>query len=252
MRTPLALLLGLLLSGVSALAQTSPAPAPEAGAVAAETLVAKSLAAFSTAPVRQVQLTGSAKAYAGSSQPEGTFSAALQSTGESTLQLNLAELSRTETTGAFSPVPQCLWAGADGVQHDAAQHNCFLPVHWLVPVLALQTQAMKLNHTASTAMDKDVAVQELSMSSPPGNGSAPAQKVAQLSTAKLSLDPATFEPTSLRFNLHPDKDANTDIPIVVRYSDYREVSGTSIPFHIQKYLNNGLVLDLQVEAAEVR
>jgi hypothetical protein len=235
----------LLLSGSwssSQIAQTSPA---------AETLVSKAVAAFSLTPVQDVHLTGRAHAIAGSTNENGTFSFDLQSTGESRLDLKLASLSRTETTGSFSGVPKCQWISADGVQHDAAQHNCLLPVHWIVPVLALQTHAGKLSKSAAAGTDQSIAVQELSMKAPPGDRSGAAQRIAELSGTHLSLDSSTFLPTSLSFNTHPDEDAGLDIPIVVRYADYRTVNGVRFPFHIQRYLNNGLVLDLQVESADV-
>src|SRR5207302_1463214 len=121
--------------------------------------------------------------------------------------------------------PKCQWIGADGVQHDAAQHNCLLPAHWIVPVLALQTQAGKLNKSVAAGTDQSVAVQELSMKAPPGDSSGAAQRIAELSGARLSLDASTSLPTSLSFNIHPDQDAGLDIPIVVRYADYRSVNG---------------------------
>ena len=241
----------LLLFSSFMLAQSTPVQ-NQTAAVTATTVAAQAIAAFSPTPVSQIQLTGMAKAYAGSSQPSGTFTATLKSTGESTLQLNLAELTRTETTGAFSSPAQCQWMGADGVQHSAAQHNCLLPLHWLVPVLALQSQAAALRQSAASGTDEAVAVQTLSLSQPGWDSSDAAQRYAQLSGAKLSLDASTVLPTSLAFSVHPDNNERLDIPVVVRYSDYRQVSGATLPFHIQKYMNGTLVLDLQVQSAEVQ
>jgi hypothetical protein len=199
-----------------------------------------------------VSISGTATGISGSTHETGTFTFQLQATGESTLSLNLDSLIRTETASAFSSTRQCQWSGNDGVQHDTPVQNCLLPVDWIVPTLTLETQSTKLNQSVSSSADQNVSVQALSLSAPPTNGSGDAQKVAQLSSAKLSLDATTMLPTSLSFNVHPDKDENTNIPVIVRYSDYRQVSGASIPFHIQKYQNNGLVLDLQVETAEVQ
>ncbi len=52
----------------------------------------------------------------------------------------------------------------------------------------------------------------------------------------------------MTFNVHPDSNALLDIPVDVRFSDYRTVSGAKVPFHVQKYLNNGLVLDFQAQS----
>ena len=65
----------------------------------------------------------------------------------------------------------------------------------------------------------------------------------RLSTVDVYLDASSSLPVALDFKGHSDKDMNTDVPIEVRYSDYRQVNGVSVPFHVQRYLNNGLVLD---------
>jgi len=65
----------------------------------------------------------------------------------------------------------------------------------------------------------------------------------------LFLDSLTLLPAALAFNIHPDNDMGLDIRVEIRFSEYRAVSGVQVPFHIQKYLNNGLALDLQVQIA---
>lgn len=40
-----------------------------------------------------------------------------------------------------------------------------------------------------------------------------------------------------------------DIPTEIHFSDYRTVNGVPIPFHVQKYVNNSLTLDLQFQTA---
>ena len=68
-----------------------------------------------------------------------------------------------------------------------------------------------------------------------------------LSQIEIYLDSGTLLPVALAFNVHPDKDAGLDIPVEIRFSNYRPVNGAQVPFHIQKYLNNTLVLDLQFQ-----
>lgn len=213
---------------------------------------AQGIAAFASAPVHQVQLNGTASAYVGSLQPSGTFSATLDSTGHTKLQLVIGELSRIETTEAFGNTRKCKWAGQDGVEHDVAHHNCQIAVNWLVPDLDLQARITALTEAVVAKNEQGVAFQELALTQPPGDLSAPAALISRLSSVKVSLDPITFLPASLKFNIHPDNDAGLNIPIIVHYSDYRQINGVSLPFRIQKYLNNGLVLDLQVENAEVQ
>ena len=245
--------LGLLLSSSFVCAQ---APAPlqtQTATVTASTVTTQAIAAFSALPVTQIQLSGTAKAYAGSSQPSGTFTATLKSTGESTLQLNMDALSRTETAGPWASPPQCAWTGTDGVQHSAADHNCRVALTWLVPDLTLQARVTSLAQQLSAASETAPGTYRLSLSESHSEFSPDLNTLLNnLSTAKLAVDQITFLPATLDFNLHPDKDANTNIAIEVRYTDYRQVNGATIPFHIQRYLNNGLALDLQVETAVVQ
>src|SRR5579884_1430653 len=207
----------LLVSSCLVVAQIPAAP------VQPQPIALQAIAAFAPMPVRQIQLSGTAKAYAGSLQPAGTFTATLQSTGETKLQLDLGELSRTETTGAFGDTRKCRWASQDGVEHDVAHHNCQTAVNWLVPVLDLHARVSVLTQAIVSREEGGASVQELSLAQSPGDSSPSAALIARLSNARLALDPATFLPSSLSFNVHPDKDAGLDIPIVVRYSDYRQI-----------------------------
>ena len=74
---------------------------------------------------------------------------------------------------------------------------------------------------------------------------------SHLSKIDFFLDPTTSLPVAIAFDIHPDGDAGLDIPVRVEFSDYRSVSGTQIPFHIQRFINNRLALDLQFENAVI-
>jgi hypothetical protein len=91
----------------------------------------------------------------------------------------------------------------------------------------------------------------LAVTPPGGSGITAAVLPEPLSQTDLYLDPATFLPVIIAFNIHPDNNALTDIPIEIHFSDYRPVSGVLIPFHVQKFLNNGLYLDLQFQSAAI-
>jgi len=72
-----------------------------------------------------------------------------------------------------------------------------------------------------------------------------------LTQVDLYLDPTTSLPVSYVFNSHPDNNAGLDIPTEIRYSDYKNVGGVQIPFHVQKFINNTLTLDLQFQNASL-
>jgi hypothetical protein len=69
-----------------------------------------------------------------------------------------------------------------------------------------------------------------------------------MSQVDIFLDASTLLPAAIAFSLHPDDNALLDIPLEIRFSDYRPVSGAQVPFRIQKYLNNSLILDLQLQS----
>jgi hypothetical protein len=78
-----------------------------------------------------------------------------------------------------------------------------------------------------------------------------ANQLQRLSQIEVYLDQTTYLPVALTFNVHPDADAHLDIPIEIRYSDFQQVSGVETPFHIEKFINNSLLLDLTIQSAVV-
>jgi hypothetical protein len=213
-------------------------------------IVAKVLAAFSTTPVHSALITGTATADAGSTHETGTFNLHMQATGESNFSLNTGTLSRTEITGPLTTASGCTWANGDGVKHKISYHNCRSTLNPFAPALTLIDQAGSTNVTSSSGTDANgapVVTLTISKSFDVGDASA-SVLLSHLSTVKLSLDGTTFLPLSLSFNAHPDNNPEVDIPMTIKYSDYRKVSGVTVPFHMQKFIHdNGLTLDLQVE-----
>jgi hypothetical protein len=67
----------------------------------------------------------------------------------------------------------------------------------------------------------------------------------RLSQIDFYVDPATSLPIALAFNTHPDGDALVDLAVWIQFSNYQSVSRVQVPMHVQKYLNNNLVLEFQ-------
>jgi len=83
-------------------------------------------------------------------------------------------------------------------------------------------------------------------------GKAPAVAAyAKLTTRDYYIDPQSFLPLIVRFNTHADDDAERDIPVEIRFADYRYVSGVRVPFRIQKLLNGSVILDITVTSATI-
>jgi hypothetical protein len=74
---------------------------------------------------------------------------------------------------------------------------------------------------------------------------------AQRSTTDIGLDSTTLLPAVLACSVHPDNGASTPIAIEIHYSNYRVIDGVQIPFHIERYINGSLQLDILVSSAQI-
>jgi hypothetical protein len=189
---------------------------------------------------------GTAHRIAGSDDETG--SATLKAIpGASRIDLNLSSGLRTEVQNVTGASPAGTWSGLDGVSHPIVFHNLLTSPAWFFPAFPI-TQGISpgIATYVGHEMRGGQAVEHLTISQTfavqlPAN----APRFGHFSQMDFFLDATTFLPTATTFNIHPDDDAGLDIPIEVRFSDYRPVNGVQIPFHVQKFLNNGLILDLQ-------
>jgi hypothetical protein len=72
-----------------------------------------------------------------------------------------------------------------------------------------------------------------------------------LSQVEVYLDASTALPVSISFNTHPANNAGRDILVEITLSDYRLVNGVEIPFHIQKTSPGDVILELQIQRADL-
>lgn len=203
------------------------------------------------AAISDVTLTAGATYTAGSDQETG--SATLQALGaeQSRVTLNLDNGQRQEIRNGFMGV----WSGTDGAAHLMATHNCWTDASWFYPLLTVEAASsdptVSIMFAGPTTLNGE-AVEELVLSRVMPNQSASVTaEIQKLSTVQLYLDSSSLLPVELDFNLHPDRNLNQDIPVEIQFSDYRPVSGALAPFHIQKFLQHSLLLDLEVSGAVV-
>ena len=199
-------------------------------------------------PVTDVTLSGTAHYIAGSDDETGT--ATLKAiVGASRIDLNLSSGTRSEIQNIVD-APVGTWSGPDGVAHTIADHNLLLiDPAWFFPAFPV-SRGLSSGYVATYVGQEtwnSLAVQHLSISQQPADTSDASMLEQHLSQVDLYLDASTYLPVAIDFNIHPDNDAGLDIPIEVRFLDYRSVDGAQVPFHIQRFLNNGLVLDLQFQ-----
>jgi len=244
---PLAVVYLCFVLVLSTSAQQSPAPPVQAPA-----LLQSALAALAGAnSVSDVTLAGTARRIAGSDDESGT--AVLKAiTGATRVELTLPSGQRTEIMNISGGQLAGTWIGTDGVSHAIADHNLLLiDPGWFFPVFPL-SRGLATGYVATyvgSETKDSLAVQHLSISQQPAGTSDTAALLQHLSQVDLYLDSSTHLPVAMAFNIHPDDNALLDIPIEIRFSDYRPVNGVQVPFHVQKFLNNGLILDLQFQSA---
>ncbi len=269
---PLLWTLALILSSSQrANGQTSTSTPPATSDPQAVALVQKALITLTSgASITDVTLTGSARRIAGSDDETGTATLTATSAGDSKVALSFPSGNRAEIRNhsavplpgalplgvpanvASQPQPAGAWSGPDGALHPIVGHNLMTDATWFFPALTLANLASSPNYILSyvgpetlngqAVVHVSAAQQFAAAQSPPG---LPVNLPQHLSQLDLYLDPSSLLPVALVFNAHPDGNALVDIPVRLQFSNYRSTGGVLVPLHVQKFLNNGLVLDLQ-------
>ncbi len=253
-----------ILSLVSALLLTLPAhpgtpnarnTAPSSS-VQAATLVQQSLSALNGGQsLNDVTISATANSIAGSDNETGTASIMAVAAGASSVVLNLTSGQHVEIVNSSAAPPAGTWYGPDGTPHSMAFHNLLTGPSWFFPSFALAGSS-----SASGALITYVghethngqAVEHISLAQPaPASSSQGDSYYTHLTQLDFFLDSSTFLPAALDFNIHPDDNELLDIPVEIRFSVYTTVNGAQIPFHVQKFINDNLALDLQFQAASI-
>ena len=244
-----------LCSSVVLLAQTSSTSPPTASnsEQAIATLQSAISALAGSAFVRDVTLTGTAERIAGSDDETAAVTyKAIPSANR--LDLTLSGGTRSEIWSNGSSGPSGTWIGPDGVSHSMANHNVMTDPGWF-PLFAfgnINSSSNSLVSYVGQETRNGVAVIHLSAFQQIQNSKGSATALLQhLTKVDIYMDSSTFLPVSFVFNMHADNDAGLDIPAEIRYSNFQNVGGVRIPFHIQKFVNNSLTLDLQFQNASL-
>jgi hypothetical protein len=257
MRVPALALLSIFVcaSGLTAQQSTTSQPTPSASQQSGQAvaLLGQALQALGPGAVKDVILTGTARRIAGSDDESGTVVLKALSTDEAEMDLDFPSGQRSEAVGDSDKGRVGKWTGPDGQAHAMARHNLILDSAWFFPTLMLPRMgAFKMSafsFVGSETLDGRAVEHLTAWQQFPNLTGEPARLLQHLSQVEIYLDSSTLLPVALAFNTHPDNDALVDIPIEVRYSDYRAVNGVQVPFHVQKFMNNTLVLDLQFQSA---
>ena len=247
--TVLVCLCGLLVA--SAEAQQAAPRAAQAGAQASVLLTQALAALTGGAVVSDVTLTGSATAIAGSARESGEAALKALATGQGRMDLHLTSGPRSEVVGLGADgSPLGTWIGSDSEPHPMAGHNACAPAAWFSPQVFLSAVLSSSGYVATYSGQASLnaaAVQHLVVAQQVSGTPAAVALAQSLSSTDVYLDAGTMLPVAITFNIRPDGNSNVNLPVRVQYSDYRTVNGAQVPFRLQKFVQNSLVLDVQVQ-----
>lgn len=199
-----------------------------------------------------VTLSGPARRIAGSDDESGTAILKGLSSGAGRSDLSLSSGPRSEVENLTEAMPAGSWSGPDSVSHAMAFHNLLTEPAWFFPAFAIARRLSGTGYVATyvghetrngQAVEHVSVFQTAQFPNPPG-----AATLEHLTQVDFFLDSTSLLPSAIAFNIHPDNNALLDIPIEVRFSDYRPINGAQVPHHVQKFLNNSLILDFQADS----
>jgi hypothetical protein len=201
-----------------------------------------------------VTLTGSVHYIAGSTDENGIVTVKAISNGASFMELDLPSVVQREFRNLTVDPPVGVWSLGDAASHQIPLHNLYNEPSWFFPAAALNRAIVSPTSVATVVGSSEVAntnAQQISVLQQYPQAAFQPPIASHLSEIDFFLDPITSLPVAIAFDTHPDDDASLDIPVRVEFSDYTSVSGTQIPFHIQRFINNRLALDLQFNSAVI-
>jgi hypothetical protein len=217
----------------------------------AKSLLSRSLAVLvGTGTLNDVVLQGSNPA--GGSAGTFTLSGRLLegrtdwSTRRGSLSLVLNASANSEPVG--------WWTDVSGQKHDLATHNCWTGQTWFSPALTI-TAALQQAYGAEyvgTETIRGESVDHVRFWFESGRGPQSSRDfIKKLSTVDAYLDSSTGVPAVFVFQLHPEDDASINVPIEIRFSDYRSVNGVLSPFRLQRFQNGNVMFDISVATVAI-
>ncbi|MBS1801303.1 MAG: hypothetical protein JSS95_15940 [Acidobacteria bacterium] len=247
------------LIGLSSIALTATAIA-QSPAPSSSPILSQAIQAFSAGkPVTSVMMTGTATWTAGSTKSSGPAKLTANVTGENVAEFDLSNGARIEKQSALAENRTCTWSGKDGVEHDVSPTNCWFATVWFLPHLAIQSTGLptSLNlQSVGVIAEKTISsphIQYQTVLVPQRTTKVNSVLLTQIQTwskTDLALG-LSMLPSSLKYNLHPDGNVIVSLPVEVRYSNYKPVSGVQLPMHIERYVNGNLQVSIDIDSATV-
>lgn len=242
------LFLGSFLIALPVVAQQPTPTTPAPRDAQAVLVLQRSLAALTgTVAVNDVTLNGTVTRIAGSDNESGTVTLKATGVGQGRVDLSLSSGQRSEVTDMSQAAPTGSWSGPDGTWHPVAGHNLFTDPTWFFPAFlvgrVLSNPGYAVSSVDAETLD-GVVVEHIAIFQQYSGLQQLPSFVQGLSKIDIYLNSSNLLPSAIAFNIHPDNDALTNIPLRVEFSNYKASQGAQVPCQIQKFINNGLVWDL--------
>ena len=214
------------------------------------TLAQQSVAALTGGlPVSDVTLNANVISILGSDSETGTGTFEAKGTSEGRVDLNLSGGTRTDVRNALNGIPAGAWEKNGATSTAYAGHNCYTDAAWFFPALSSLTQTANPNFIFKYVGQEQhggVSTQHIRVFQ---IGQQDNGTVQRLSTMDFYLDATSNLPLAAALKVHADNDMNTDLATEIRFANYQTVTGFQVPFHFQRILNGGVVLDVTVTNA---
>lgn len=208
--------------------------------------------------VQQVQLSGNAIWHTGGTEDTGTISLSAKSNGSSQMKVSLSAAGeKTESQTGIGLGARCQWTGSSGALHGSSSSGCAIITLWFLPALSMQSSLLPSNlliadQGIETIGQGATLYHHLQIHLATANTSNRiATAAAAQSKTDIGLNTESNLPAILAYSVRPDNGSPVVISVEVRYSDYRAVDGVQIPFHIQRYVNGALQLDILISSAQI-
>jgi hypothetical protein len=178
-----------------------------------------------------------------------TFTSAGPETSQTTFNLPAGTLTELRA-------PSAAISTNAGVKQTVALHNTLNMHEWFFPQFFLKDLQQNAGYSLSVSVpsaENDASQITIQGSLIPAGVSDPgtAQIVSDATQFVLVLDAATSLPVSLSFTGHPEDDALRGFPVLYSFSQYQTQNGMQQPFHIQKFVQGTLTLDVTVQSFAV-
>jgi hypothetical protein len=240
-------LIGLLIFSVLATCMSAQTISRQLSDPQALSLAQKSIFAVTGgAAIRDITVIANVISVIGSDYKTGTGTFPAKGSDQSRSTLRSSKGTRTDVRSVTSGIPVGAWQYSGSAPTAYAQHNCHTEASWFFPGFFSLAQAANRNYVfryIGIEQHNNVPVRHLRVFQVGVNDHGMLQR---LSTTDYYLDASSYLPLAISFDAHADNNLSTNVPVEIDFANYRTVDGVRVPFHFQKLLNRGVILDATV------